>query len=151
MYMKGVLVGCDQTQEKLLHWWWKHYVQHNTYPVMFIDFGMSDAMRAWCEERGSCMTISQAISLYEVDQHVREALYDCCLDIFYSMQDAYPRMKYVVALYEARHAYMITNSIDNWRSYTAAWNTLDSLPKTSESSQEISVNLLEYLLDDLRM
>lgn len=49
----GVIVGADQNQEWLLPWWWEHYRQFNTYPVTFIDFGLSLSMKEWCEKQGS--------------------------------------------------------------------------------------------------
>jgi hypothetical protein len=51
--MQGVLVGCDREQEWLLPWWWQHYSIHNGFPVLFIDFGMSQHMRRWCEKKGT--------------------------------------------------------------------------------------------------
>lgn len=50
--MQGILAGCDRNQEWLLPWWWEHYSAHNSYPVAFIDFGMSEEGKAWCKERG---------------------------------------------------------------------------------------------------
>ena len=50
--MNGILVGSDKTQEWLLPWWWERYSAHNTLPVAFVDFGMSDEARVWCEARG---------------------------------------------------------------------------------------------------
>ena len=55
--MRGVLVGCDRSQEWLLSWWWDNYRQKNTLPVAFADFGMSGAGRTWCEERGCLLPI----------------------------------------------------------------------------------------------
>ncbi len=52
---QGIIAGCDQKQEWLLPWWWKHYSSHNSYPVTFIDFGMSQSAIAWCKERGECL------------------------------------------------------------------------------------------------
>ncbi len=50
--MQGIIVGCDKNQEWLLPWWWEHYSACNTYPVIFIDFGMSEKGRAWCMSKG---------------------------------------------------------------------------------------------------
>ena len=53
LYMlEGIVVGCDERQEWLLPWWWKHYAAHNNYPVLFVDFGMSPKAADWCRERG---------------------------------------------------------------------------------------------------
>ena len=50
---RGVIVGFDQEQEWLLDWWWSNYSAHNGLPVLFVDFGMSEAARRWCSERGA--------------------------------------------------------------------------------------------------
>lgn len=63
---KGIIVGCDQTQEVLLPWWWAHYSRHNSYPVIFANFGMSDSAVKWCQERGKCLMPSCNIALQEV-------------------------------------------------------------------------------------
>jgi len=55
---EGIVVACDQNQEWLLPWWWVHYSAHNCYPVLFVDFGMSERGRAWCRERGVCVPLS---------------------------------------------------------------------------------------------
>jgi len=52
MQQEGIIVGCDQTQEWLLPWWWKHYSANNSYPVLFVDFGMSQAASQWCKQQG---------------------------------------------------------------------------------------------------
>ncbi len=54
---QGIIAGCDRNQEWLLPWWWKHYSTHNSYPVLFIDFGLSEEGRAWCSERGECIRL----------------------------------------------------------------------------------------------
>ena len=56
--MKGIIVGSDQMQEWLLPWWWENYRKHNRYPVAFFDFGLSEAMRRWCKERGSLLRLA---------------------------------------------------------------------------------------------
>lgn len=48
----GIIVGCDSVQEWMLPWWWKKYSEHNTLPVTFIDFGLSNEAKVFCEERG---------------------------------------------------------------------------------------------------
>ena len=53
MVQAGVIVACDRDQEWLLPWWWRHYSSHSSYPVHFIDFGMSSEGVSWCKERGS--------------------------------------------------------------------------------------------------
>lgn len=51
-----VITGCNKEQEWLLSWWWSHYSEHNNYPVAFLDFGMSEKAKAWCQERGRLIT-----------------------------------------------------------------------------------------------
>ena len=48
----GVVIGADHAQEWLLPWWWRCYSQHNSYPICFIDFGISEAARRWVQKRG---------------------------------------------------------------------------------------------------
>jgi len=47
---KGVVIGVDQNQEWMLSWWLVRYSQHNNYPVMVADFGLSEHARQWCME-----------------------------------------------------------------------------------------------------
>jgi hypothetical protein len=54
---EGIVVACDENQEWLLPWWWEHYSAHNGYPVLFVDFGMSEKGKAWCSERGVCVPL----------------------------------------------------------------------------------------------
>ena len=54
---QGIIVGSDQTQEWLLPWWWEHYSRHHSYPVVFIDFGLSFEQKAWCRERGELISL----------------------------------------------------------------------------------------------
>lgn len=53
----GVLCGAEKSQEWLLPWWWSRYQEHNAFPVTFIDFGMSEKMKAWCRERGELCSV----------------------------------------------------------------------------------------------
>ncbi len=55
--MEGILVGCNRAQEWLLPWWWLHYRLHNKHPVAFIDFGMSEPVKKWCEEKGTLISL----------------------------------------------------------------------------------------------
>lgn len=48
----GIVVGSDDRQEWLLPWWWENYRKHNSFPVAFVDFGLSEKMKEWCRERG---------------------------------------------------------------------------------------------------
>lgn len=49
---QGVLVAADERAEWLLPWWWSRYTCHNSYPVCFIDFGMSRFGKSFCETKG---------------------------------------------------------------------------------------------------
>ncbi len=60
---KGVIVGCDIQQEWLLPWWWERYSEENNFPVLFVDFGMSQEARCWCEQRGNTISIDVDFSL----------------------------------------------------------------------------------------
>ena len=73
--MTGVVVGCDIKQEWLLPWWWRHYRSHNAYPVAFVDFGMSEEGRAWCQEKGRLieLPLHQISSKDEIPDSVQEA------------------------------------------------------------------------------
>lgn len=53
----GVIVGSDQTQEWIFPWWWDHYRRFNSHPVAFIDFGLTPAMREWCQARGTLIRL----------------------------------------------------------------------------------------------
>ncbi len=54
---KGILIGCDQNQEWMLEWWWAHYSRHNCYPVAFVDFGMSQEAKKWCQSKGHWISL----------------------------------------------------------------------------------------------
>ena len=41
------ITGCDANTEWMLPWFLKHYLKHNDTPIVFADFGVSDATRAW--------------------------------------------------------------------------------------------------------
>jgi hypothetical protein len=60
---RGIICGADRLQEWLLPWWWSRYEEHNQLPVLFIDFGMTDEMRFWCQERGEVITMDPDLSL----------------------------------------------------------------------------------------
>ena len=56
----GIIVGCDQSQEWLLPWWWDHFSKQNRYPVTFIDFGMSAEKKRWCHKRGELISLNMS-------------------------------------------------------------------------------------------
>ena len=41
------LTGCDHNTEWMLPWFLKNYFKHNKTPIVFANFGVSDATRAW--------------------------------------------------------------------------------------------------------
>ncbi len=45
----GVLIAADAAQEWMIPWWWGCYLQHNHLPVAFVDLGVTDAMKRWCQ------------------------------------------------------------------------------------------------------
>ncbi len=55
---KGIITGCDKNQEWMLQWWWDNYHEHNRYPVMFADFGMSEQGLEWCRSHGEVISLS---------------------------------------------------------------------------------------------
>ncbi|KPK65880.1 MAG: hypothetical protein AMK73_01655 [Planctomycetes bacterium SM23_32] len=55
---RGVLVGFDAACEWLVPWWFDNFHKHNTLPVAFADFGMSEAMRGWCGDRGRMVDVT---------------------------------------------------------------------------------------------
>jgi hypothetical protein len=57
MQKKGIIVGCDSKQEGFLLWWWNHYSLHNSYPVVFADFGMSQEAISWCKGKGTYLPV----------------------------------------------------------------------------------------------
>lgn len=56
---QGILTGCDSNYDWMLKWWWSHYEATNHYPVTFIDFGMTPSAKAWCEQKGTVLSLPQ--------------------------------------------------------------------------------------------
>ena len=71
---KGVLCGADETSEWLLPWWWSRYKERNSFPVTFCDFGMSEAMRTWCSQRGQVVSVTLDSEQISLRSHVDENL-----------------------------------------------------------------------------
>lgn len=67
----GVLCGCDQQQEWLLPWWWSRYQEENNLPVTFIDFGMTQQARRWCQDHGE-------VSVLHLDTSFIKSKKDIC-------------------------------------------------------------------------
>ncbi len=57
---EGIVVGSDDRQEWLLPWWWENYRRHNSFPVAFVDFGLSERMKEWCRGRGELVSLRVA-------------------------------------------------------------------------------------------
>lgn len=64
--MRGVLVASDHTIEWLLPWWWKNYSRYNTFPVAFVDLGISSQMVRWCKKKG------QLIDLFDLPEFAQQ-------------------------------------------------------------------------------
>ena len=54
---QGIITGLSRNLEWLLPWWWEHYTAHNSYPVLFADFGLSETAKTFCKERGTLLSI----------------------------------------------------------------------------------------------
>jgi len=54
---RGVIVASDERQEWLLPWWFENYAKHNTFPITFIDLGLSPEGKEFCIERGELVSI----------------------------------------------------------------------------------------------
>ena len=46
------MTGCDATQEWILPHWWRYYRAVASYPVTFVDFGMSQSAQLFCRKKG---------------------------------------------------------------------------------------------------
>lgn len=55
---KGIVVAISREQEWLLPLWWSNYSQFNSYPVLFVDFGMSSQAKKWCKEKGRLLKLT---------------------------------------------------------------------------------------------
>lgn len=76
-HLEGIIVGSDANQEWLLPWWWERYSKHNTYPVAFFDFGMSEEGLAWCAERGRiCELTSRIFPLKPLSETLKQCICD---------------------------------------------------------------------------
>lgn len=50
-YDRCFITGCDEKTEWMLPWFFKNYIKHNDTPIVFTDFGVSEKMRDWVEEK----------------------------------------------------------------------------------------------------
>lgn len=53
----GVLVASDAKAEIFLPWWYANYSAYNAFPITFVDFGMTEKGRQWCEKRGEVIPL----------------------------------------------------------------------------------------------
>ena len=60
---QGVLVATDTLQEWMLPWWWENYSRFNSYPVAFVDLGMTDDAKTWCQEHGTLLALPHTLHL----------------------------------------------------------------------------------------
>lgn len=58
MTTQGILLLSDSNQENLLPFWWNHYSQQASYPITFIDIGMSENAKTWCRSKGTLLSLS---------------------------------------------------------------------------------------------
>ncbi len=54
---EGVVVASSKSQEWMLPWWWENYIKHNSYPVTFVDLGLSEAGKDFCRGKGELVKI----------------------------------------------------------------------------------------------
>lgn len=55
---RGILVAADENVEWLLPWWWSKLERCNSYPVCFVDIGLSHFGRSFCQERGKLIDLT---------------------------------------------------------------------------------------------
>ena len=70
---QGILVASDKNGEWLLDWWWNNYSRENSYPVAFIDFGMSNEKLKWCSERGQTIEFPFTLKTTENKEFLEKA------------------------------------------------------------------------------
>lgn len=103
--MRGILLICSQPQEWMLPWWWMHYHFHNSFPVIFIDLGISNAAKVWCAKRGEVISLDP--TQFEKSQAMRLSPFDktllldldaqvCCplgplFDLSFSSDGTFPK------------------------------------------------------------
>ncbi|MGB7978092.1 MAG: hypothetical protein WCF19_02900 [Chlamydiales bacterium] len=110
---RGVLVASDEGQEWLLPWWWGNYCEHNTLPVAFADFGMSEGGRAWCKARGELVEVAfgglRVAKRGEIEPAV-VAEWENCLSPFWGSRGAW--FKKPFALLQSPFAETIWTDLD---------------------------------------
>lgn len=66
--MSGILVGADRKIEWLLDFWWTNYQRDNCLPVTFVDFGMTEKGRRFCEKRGNLVALKMPVLIHKRKQ-----------------------------------------------------------------------------------
>lgn len=61
---QGVMVAASKEIEDLLPWWWLNYSSYNSFPVIFVDFGMSLKANKWCREKGYLISLKELSKCY---------------------------------------------------------------------------------------
>lgn len=59
-FSRGILLASNAKQEWMLPWWWENYQKHNTFSVTFIDLGLSEEGRRFCEGKGNLVPFIHA-------------------------------------------------------------------------------------------
>jgi hypothetical protein len=59
----------DERIEWLLPWWWSTYQKKNRRPVAFVDIGLSDQGKQFCEQRGVTLSLELPEGLDAVSPH----------------------------------------------------------------------------------
>ncbi len=90
---EGIIVGSDLTQEWLVPWWLSHYRKYNTHPVAFVDFGMSEEMKKWCQAEGELVRLFVAdifvAEKKQIDPSLALSMEKACGKEFWPSRDAW--------------------------------------------------------------
>jgi len=54
----GIITGCDENHEWMIKWWFENISKQSTFPITFLDFGMSKSARQWVEKRAPVIPIT---------------------------------------------------------------------------------------------
>jgi hypothetical protein len=157
---KGVLVFADKNVEWQLDWWFYHYSKYNSFPVLFVDTGMTEAGATFCKARGSYlklppielkgwflkpfvlkMTTFQKTIYMDVDVEVRGSIYDMFdYEGFAISKDKLNNFSKVkepvntgVIVYEHGHPLIdewCHDTIHKWHSFRSDQDVLDRVEKT---------------------
>ena len=62
---RGLLTGCDQTQEWMLKWWLHHAKKQTDLPLSVIDFGMSESAKAYVKNQAHLIDGQPALAPFK--------------------------------------------------------------------------------------